>query len=404
MSASETILRIAAKGDGVTETGRHVPLTAPGDNIAADGSVIAGVHHQQPPCRHFPECGGCQLQQLDEESWRGFVTDRVVNAAQGQGVEPVTLEPAALSPPRSRRRATLHVEGRGKDVRIGFRQARSHRIVDMMQCEILTPDLFALIAPLRQMFRELRLRRLACDINLAEADQGVDCGIKGWRPDGLAQTEQVIAFAQANGLARLTLDDGYGAEAHWEPDRVTITLAGVTVPMPPGAFLQPTREGEQALTSAATSYLDGAGTVADLFAGLGTFAFALSPPQSAKGTKVLAAEAARDLSLACRQAADRHGARVFCQHRDLFRNPLLPDELDRFAAVLIDPPRAGAREQVERLAESRVERICYISCNPSSWARDAAVLVAAGWRLEKLRPVGQFRWSTHVELASLFVR
>jgi 23S rRNA (uracil1939-C5)-methyltransferase len=140
--------------------------------------------------------------------------------------------------------------------------------------------------------------------------------------------------------------------------------------------------------------------VADLFSGLGTFAFALAGPQ----TKVLAAEAARDAHLACKAAAGRVGLPVHALHRDLFRNPLLPDELNRFDAVVLDPPRAGAREQVERLAGSTVPRIVYISCNPSSWSRDAALLVESGWRLAEVRPVGQFRWSTHVELASLFVR
>jgi 23S rRNA (uracil1939-C5)-methyltransferase len=140
--------------------------------------------------------------------------------------------------------------------------------------------------------------------------------------------------------------------------------------------------------------------VADLFSGLGTFAFALAGPE----TKVLAAEAERAAHLACKTAAGRTGLPVHCDHRDLFRNPLLPDELNRFAAVLLDPPRAGAREQVERIAESTVAKVVYISCNPASWAKDAAMLIDAGYRLAELRPVGQFRWSTHVELASLFVR
>jgi len=133
---------------------------------------------------------------------------------------------------------------------------------------------------------------------------------------------------------------------------------------------------------------------------VGTFAFALAGPE----TKVLAVEAARDAHLACKAAASRMQAPVHALHRDLFRNPLLPEELNRFSGVVLDPPRAGAREQVERLADSTVERIVYISCNPSSWSRDAALLIAAGWRLAQVRPVGQFRWSTHVELASLFVR
>jgi 23S rRNA (uracil1939-C5)-methyltransferase len=242
--------------------------------------------------------------------------------------------------------------------------------------------------------------RMAADIDLAMTERGVDLGIKGLTVEGLAANQAMLDFARENALARLTLDQGYGPETLWEPEPVTVSLSGVSVSLPPGAFLQATHDGEQALVGAAREWLAGSGSVADLFAGLGTFAFALAGPE----TKVLAVEAARDAHLACKTAAARAGLPIHALHRDLFRNPLQPEELNRFDAILLDPPRAGAREQVERLAESTVPRIVYISCNPSSWSRDAALLVASGYRLVELRPVGQFRWSTHVELASLFVR
>ncbi|HBQ53177.1 MAG TPA: RNA methyltransferase, partial [Erythrobacter sp.] len=139
--------------------------------------------------------------------------------------------------------------------------------------------------------------------------------------------------------------------------------------------------------------------IADLFSGLGTFAFALAGPR-----KVLAVEAARDAHLACKAAANMRGVPVLALHRDLFRNPLQPEEAGRFGAILLDPPRAGARDQVAQIAASDAARVAYVSCNPASWARDARTLVEAGFRLEKLRPVGQFRWSTHVELSSYFTR
>jgi 23S rRNA (uracil1939-C5)-methyltransferase len=139
--------------------------------------------------------------------------------------------------------------------------------------------------------------------------------------------------------------------------------------------------------------------IADLFAGLGTFSFALAGP-----AKLLAVEAARDAHLACKSAAARAKGTIHALHRDLFRNPLQPDELNRFDAVLLDPPRAGARDQVATIAASTLTRVAYVSCNPSSWARDAKTLVDAGFELARLRPVGQFRWSTHVELTSLFTR
>jgi len=400
VSDPASIIRIAAKGDGVTGDGRHVAGAAPGDVLREDGTLEHGPHHADPPCRHFGQCGGCQLQHCDDTALADFVSSRVVNAASGQGLEPERVAPAHLSPPNSRRRATLHAQRAGGRLVIGFREAGSHKLVDLAECHVLRPELFALIAPLRTMLARQPGKRLAVDLEMTLADQGVDLGVKGLAVEGLQATEALLDFAQASGVARLTIDQGYGPEAMWEPEPLTVTLGGVPVSLPPGAFLQATADGEAALVSAAHEWLDGAGAVADLFSGLGTFAFALA----GQGGKVLAAEADQRAYLACKDAAGRAQAQVHALHRDLFRNPLQPDELNRFAGVVLDPPRAGARDQVAQLAASQVPRVVYISCNPSSWARDAATLVGGGYRLEELRPVGQFRWSSHVELASLFVR
>jgi 23S rRNA (uracil1939-C5)-methyltransferase len=418
VSAGEQIIRIAAKGDGVTATGSFAWGAAPGDILLPDGELEWGPHHVAPPCRHFGRCGGCQLQQLDEESLIQFVEARVANASASQELGAQHFAPPHLSPPGSRRRASLRAESSSGRIVIGFREAKSHRLVELAECPVLLPELFAILAPLRKLLIQVgkqadtgkgrgrkpssknAMPRLAADIELAMTEQGVDLGIKGLSVEGLAANEAIRDFAKEHGLARLTLDQGYGPEALWEPEPVTVSLAGVSVPFPPGAFLQATIDGEQALTGAAREWLAGAATVADLFAGLGTFSFALAGPQ----TKVLAVEAARDAHTACKSAAGRALLPIHAMHRDLFRNPLMQDELNRFEAVILDPPRAGARDQVERLAESTVARIVYISCNPSSWARDAATLIEAGYRLAEVRPVGQFRWSTHVELASLFVR
>ena len=396
MSQTEEIVRVAAKGDGVTASGRHVPLSAPGDIIDTDGALLPGPHHAVPPCRHFGTCGGCQLQHLDEETLATFVRDRVINAAEGQGLVPETVAPVHLSPPHARRRATLHAVNGGGRPLIGFREAGSHRVIDMRECHVLAPELFALVEPFRRMLGGRRAK-YALSIELALADQGVDCAIAGLEVEGLEQTEALLDFCRGQGLARLMLDQGFGPEALWEPEPVTVTLSGVPVAFPSGSFLQATRDGEAALVGAAREWLPGAQRVADLFAGLGTFAFALE-------ASVLAAEAARDAHLACRRAAARARRPVEAVHRDLFRNPVRAEKLRGFDAVVLDPPRAGAREQVAQIAQSGLARVVYISCNPSSWARDAAMLKEAGYRLAELRPVGQFRWSTHVELASLFVR
>ncbi len=394
------IIRVAAKGEGATADGRYAPLAAPGDVLEADGSLTLGPDHVDPLCRHFPACGGCQLQHLSEAALAAYVGDRVVGAARGQGLDPGLVAAPHLSPPATRRRATLHAQAIGKRVVIGFHEQATHRIVDMRECLVLEPALAGLVAPLRKLLELRGDRSLSVDIALTLADQGPAVDLAGLKMEGLAQTEGLLDFARNNGIARLTLDQGDGPETVWEPEPVTVTLSGVPVSLPPGAFLQATRDGEEALVAAAREWLAGAATVADLFSGLGTFALGLAGPK----TKVLAVEAARDAHLAGQSAARLNRRPVHSLHRDLFRNPLQCEELDRFAAVLLDPPRAGAREQVLLLAGSAVPKVVYISCNPASWAKDAVALIAGGYRLAELRPVGQFRWSTHVELASLFVR
>ncbi len=403
MSEGEQIERIAARGDGVTRSGHHVAGGVPGDTVKPDGTVSPGPHRAQPPCRHFATspatgCGGCQLQHVDEAALRQFVTDRVVYAAEGQGLVIDELLETHLSPPASRRRATLHGLRTAKGAMLGFHEAASRRIVDLRECHILQPELVALIDPLRRLIADYAGRD-PVDVELTRADQGIDCNFKGLEPKGLAAQEALAGFARDHGLARLSLDYGYGPETLWEPEPVTVKLGSVAVSLPHGAFLQPTHDGEQVLINDARDFLGEAATVADLFSGLGTLAFALTNP-----AKVLAVEAGRDAHLACKASANSRQLPVHAMHRDLFRNPLQPAEIDRFAAVVLDPPRAGARDQIAQIAASGAERIAYISCNPASWAKDAKTLVEAGFGLRKLRPVGQFRWSTHVELTSYFTR
>jgi 23S rRNA (uracil1939-C5)-methyltransferase len=285
---------------------------------------------------------------------------------------------------------------------LGYREGGSHRVVDLAECPVLHSALTALIAPLRAFVVAHGPAKAMVGIDLTLADQGVDVSLAQFPLEGLGPTEAALDFARAQRLARLSIDQGYGPETVWEPEPVTVTLAGVPVGLPPGAFLQATYDAESRMAADAAEWLAEAGMVADLFAGLGTFAFALR--RGSAGRKVLAVEAERAAHLACKAAGALAGGNVLALHRDLFRNPLQPAELNRFDAVLLDPPRAGARTQVAEIAASMLAQVVYVSCNPSSWARDAATLVAAGFRLTRLRPVGQFRWSTHVELVSLFER
>jgi len=222
--------------------------------------------------------------------------------------------------------------------------------------------------------------------------------IDGLEAEGLAAAEALSAFSHRHHLARLSIDEGFGPTARYEPEPATVTLSGVPVPFPPGNFLQATPEGEAALVAAVQEVGRSATTVADLFAGLGTFTFAFAK------AKVYAAEAARDPIMALKAAAGLAGRAVFADHRDLFRRPVTASDLSRFDLVVLDPPRAGARDQIAEIAASSAPLVAYVSCNPSTFARDAEILCKVGYRLDWVQPVGQFRWSTHVELAAKFSR
>lgn len=399
MVETALIERIAARGDGVTADGRHVTGGVPGDRVRDDGILIPGPNRAEPACRHFGKCGGCQLQHVAEAALADFVRDRVVGALDGQQLACAEVRPALLSPPHSRRRAALTALRSGKQVAIGFNAAQSNQIVDMRMCPLLLPELFALVAPVRELLGLIAPQRRPVKVKLQMLDQGVELILEGVKAEGLDAAMALQDFAGAHRLARFAIDQGDGLETLWQPDPPTVRFGDIAVEVPPFAFLQATAVGQSALIAAVTEAIGEAGAVADLFAGVGTFALSMQA-----GRKIYAAEGARDAIAALTGAANRARALVATEHRDLFRRPLVPAELDRFGAVILDPPRAGAEEQVKQIAASSVPAIAYVSCNPASFARDAKMLVAGGYRLDWVQPVGQFRWSTHVELAARFSR
>ena len=389
---SDPIVRIAARGDGVSASGKHVAFAVPGDTLLDDGSIHPGPGHQVPPCRHFPACGGCQLQHLTDAAYADYCASRISGALAQHGLETV-VRAAYLSPPRTRRRATLRALKAGGGVQLGFNEAGTNRIVDLKECHVLDPRLFAMLGPLRNLLATILPTKRSGDVQLTLADQGIDLGLKGVSVEGYEAAMALNDFAEAHKLARLSIDDGIGPETRYEPGPVTVTLGGTAVALPSGAFLQATADGEAALVASVREAIGDAQRPIDLFAGLGTFALSV-------GGRVTAAEAARDAALALMTAARN----VEVQHRDLYRRPLDSAELAAFDAIILDPPRSGALDQVRQIATSSVPRIAYVSCNPATFARDAAVLVGGGYTLDWVRPVGQFRWSTHVELASKFTR
>ncbi len=395
------IVRLAARGDGVTADGRFVAATVPGDRVRFDPFALApGPDHATPPCRHFPDCGGCQLQHVTDPAYVAWVRTRIAAALDAARVAIAAIEPVALSPPRSRRRASLRAVKRGNTLTLGFNADASHRIVDLHECWVLTPALFALVAPLRKLLGAALRDGQGAGVTLTDSDTGVDLLLANVGAQTLAETERLNEFAAFHDIARLSVEGADGVETVTEARAPALHFGGVPVILPPAPFLQATREGEAALVAAVMAATGGAKRIADLFTGLGTFAL----PLAATGAAVLAVEGAQITAAALAAASRAGGLRLAVEYRDLFRRPLTVTELGRFDAVVFDPPRAGAVAQVTELAASRVPIVVAVSCNPNTFARDAAILVEGGYHLDRLWPVAQFRWSTHVELVASFVR
>lgn len=402
MNDTQTIIRLAARGDGVTEEGRFVPGATIGDRVSFVGDSVTidpGSRHLRPPCPHFSDCGGCQMQHVTDEDYCAFVVDRIARVLGPLMPAGDDVLPVALSPARSRRRASLRATRRGGALALGFNAEGSHRTVDIHQCEILLPSLFALFAPLRDVLGKMVASGQGAGLTLTDSDTGIDLLIANVEAERLDDIQRLTRFAGEAGLARLSVEGAGGVETIYEAETPELTMGGVRVALPPAPFLQPTREGEAALVAAVREAVGNAESVADLFCGLGTFALPLS-----RTARVTAADAAGPAVQMLTAAARAAGRPLTTSHRDLFRRPLTHDELKLFDAVVFDPPRAGAEAQARLLAHSDVTRIIAVSCNPSTFGRDARLLAEGGWRIRRLWPVAQFRWSSHVELVALFER
>jgi 23S rRNA (uracil1939-C5)-methyltransferase len=339
-------------------------------------------------CRHFGTCGGCSLQDLAPDVYRARKREAVITALKRAGVAAEVLEPVIV-PPHSRRRAVLEISC-GE---IGFHAVKSHEIVDMRECLILTRDLFALAQQLRTRFGFLKA---PADLHVTDTLTGFDLGIRS--PQKLTPQMRIDLAGAVAGLdiARLTFNNALVLESA----APQVEEGGVRVHLPPYAFLQSTAEGEAALQDRVMKIVGKAKTVADLFSGVGTFALPL-----ARKARVHAVEQDKPALAALAEAAKGQGLKpVTTEVRDLFKLPLIPVELKAFDAVVLDPPRAGAENQAAQLAKSRVPAIAYVSCDAASFARDAALLVAGGYRIGPVTPIDQFLWSSHIELVAGFSR
>jgi 23S rRNA (uracil1939-C5)-methyltransferase len=398
-STSTPILRLAARGDGVAADGRHVPGAIPGDSVDADGRILPGASRLAPACRHFTDCGGCQLQQAPDALLADFARDRVLEPLARLGLVPTEVMPTHISPPGTRRRAALRATRTDGEVRLGFNAGGEHRIVDLAECPVLHPDLEALLPPLRALLAPHLGERSAIAVTLTLTDHGVDLLLGNRQAPDVPAVGGLREFAQTHGLSRLSVEGAMGVETVVALADPAIRMGGISVTLPPAAFLQATADGEAALVSAVRAIVGKSKRVADLFSGCGTFSFPL-----AEKARVTAVDGTGAAIRALETAARRADISVATQHRDLFRKPLAADELNAFDAVVIDPPRAGAEAQAGQLALSRVPVVAAVSCNPATFARDAQLLARGGYRLRRVWPVAQFRWSTHVELVAEFRR
>lgn len=412
---------IGAQGDGIAlYQGRpvFVPFTLPGDHLrvrleaerhggfrATPLELLAeGEGRREPPCPHFGTCGGCQLQHLAPEHYRAWKERLIPDALERQGIEGVPLRAPIFIPPGSRRRAALTFRRRGGRLELGFHERHSRAVVDLETCLLLTPELLALLEPLRQLLEGALPGEPLGDVLLLHAENGFDLLLITPGSPDLVAREEFVKFASEQKIARLSWapDQKVEPERLFEREAPVLTFGKVAVNPPPGGFLQPSREGEKALVKAVLEALpERPKRIADLYAGCGSFTFPL-----AERASVTAVEGDAAALASLWAAARRSGLAgpIMVEQRDLVRQPLRADELAAFDVVVFDPPRQGAREQAREIATSEVLRVVAVSCHPASFARDARLLIEGGYRLDWIQPVDQFPWAAHLELVACFSR
>ena len=412
MAEQIAIARIGHRGDGVADTPAgpiYVPYTLPGETVEVEPWPghpdrrhlirvdVASAERIAPVCPHFGTCGGCALQHWSAARYRDWKRALVVEALAQAGLDaPVAGLIDAHG--EGRRRAVFHARRGTHDVlEVGFAALRAHHLVAIDRCPVLAPALAGSIEAAWAIAETLEREKKPLDIQVTATDAGLDVDVRGSGPLTAARGGELARIAERHRLARLTRHGELVSQR--APPAVTIGRARVL--LPPGAFLQATAAGEAALAALVAAHCEGAGRIADLFAGVGPFALRL-----AEHGRVTAADNDSEAVAALkRAAAATQGLKpVETQLRDLYRRPFVPVELKGFDAVVFDPPRQGAQSQARELAASAVPRVVAVSCNPATFARDARILVDGGYRLAAVTPVDQFLYSAHVELVARFER
>jgi 23S rRNA (uracil1939-C5)-methyltransferase len=402
------IERVGHRGDGVAQGAEgpiFVPYSLPGETVDVERKgeratilsiVEPSAERVAPPCEYFGTCGGCAVQHWREDKYREWKRGLVVEAL-AQAHVAAEVEDLIDAHGEGRRRAVLHARRGGKQALVvGFTGRRSHHVVPIDRCPIFAPALDRALAVAVMLAEPLEPGGKPLDIRFTATDGGLDVDIRGSGPIGPEATVAVANIARQENLARVTRHGEMVAQLR-EP---FIRIGKAIVVPPPGAFLQPTVAGEETLSRLVLESVGNAKRVADLFCGLGTFALRL-----AENAHVLAIDSDEDAIAALKKAKGAPGLRpVDTLTRDLFRSPLTAGEIVPCKVVVLDPPRQGAEAQVRELGHSGANRVIYVSCSPSSFARDAAILIGAGFKLTRVVPVDQFRHSAHVELVGAFER
>ncbi|UWQ99560.1 class I SAM-dependent RNA methyltransferase [Rhodobacteraceae bacterium S2214] len=389
-------------GMGKLDDGRTLlPRVLPGEEVSVDQDgtvriVTPSVDRVSPPCRHFKTCGGCAMQHASDAFVADWKQEIVRKAIAAQGLNTVFRD-IATSPAQSRRRAKFAGQRTKKGVMLGFYAKGTDTIIAVPDCQLITPGLHDARAALEALIMFAASRKSHVSFTVTETSVGPDISVETEKELTSQLRMELAVFAQKHGVSRLV----------WQ-DEVIVTMnppaqdfGGVSAVPPAGAFLQATKHGEAVLRDAVIEITQGAKSIVDLFAGSGTFALPLS-----KTAEIHAVEGEADMIAALDRGwrEGKHLKRVTSETRDLFRRPLEPDELRKFDAAVIDPPRAGADAQIATLAASDVKVIAMVSCNPVTFARDAKMLVAHGFTLNWVQVVDQFRWSPHVEVVASFTR
>jgi len=398
---SAIVERLSQTGLGQLADGTFLERVLPGEEVEPqpDGTarVITPVATRiKPLCSHFKTCGGCAMQHASDDfvaSWKTSIVERALTA---RGL-PFPFRNLHTSPAQSRRRARFSARRTKKGAMVGFHAKASGALIEVPNCQLVLPSITKGFSALEALTSIAASRKSEINLTVTDTYGGLDVFVETEKPlDGPLRIE-LASLAETHDLARLAWNDDV-VVTRKAPDQM-FGLARVAPPA--GAFLQATREGENALVSAVLDTVSGAKKVVDLFAGSGTFALSI-----AKSAEVHAVEGGEEM-LECLDKGWRHAKglkAVTTENRDLFRRPLEPDELNRFDLAVLDPPRAGAAAQIATLAKSNLLGVTMVSCNPVTFSRDAAVLSGAGFTMNWIDVVDQFRWSPHVELVASFTR